>query len=374
MATVYQTTNMILQTAIVTASVRVRQGSPTSCLLFTLVVNDLKHGRKCPSDGWLKWLHLLMLKDDTVLLATTRERAEQKIQILTEYCQTSGMAINQDNTKFMVINGKPVDKEAITTRDYNESQRLPPRTAISTLTWAAQDGNLRFAVKAQCTSKIPYVAKFEAFISKHRDAPCLVKERIFEAALSTEILYSCKIKAQCTSKIPYVAKFEAFISKHRDAPCLVKERVFEAALSTAILYSCKSWLSAATVECALNMNIQCIRCSEEDNSRDQPVIEQTQFEAFISKHRDAPCLVKERVFEAALSTAILYSCKSWLSAATVECALNMNIQCIRCSEEDNSRVDQKYVIYIADFNAFQCHCASPRKYYKTGRSVKITQT
>ncbi|ELU11698.1 hypothetical protein CAPTEDRAFT_211816 [Capitella teleta] len=75
---------------------------------------------KCPPDGWLEWLHLLMLKDDTVLLATTRERAKQKIRILTELCHASGMAINQDKTKFMVIHGKPVDKEAITTRDDND--------------------------------------------------------------------------------------------------------------------------------------------------------------------------------------------------------------------------------------------------------------
>ena len=31
-----------------------------------------------------------------------------------------------------------------------------------------------------------------------------------------------------------------------------------------------------------------------------------------------------------MSTAILYSCESWLSAAAAECALNMYIQCIRC--------------------------------------------
>ena len=216
-ATVYQTTKMILRTAIVTASIGVRQGSPTSCLLFTLVVNDLIRSmkEKCPPDGWLEWLHLLMLMDDTVLLATTRERAEQKIRILTEFCHVSGMAINQDKTKFMVINGKPVDKEAITTRDDNDYEITIENCNMYTYLGCifTQDGNLRSAVKAQCTSKIPHVAKFEAFISKHRDAPYLVKEQVFEAALST-----------------------------------------------AILYSCESWLSAAAAECALNMYTQCIRC------------------------------------------------------------------------------------------------------------------
>ena len=43
--------------------------------------------------------------DDTVLLATSREQAIKKVKILMDYCQKSGMRINQDKPKFMVING-----------------------------------------------------------------------------------------------------------------------------------------------------------------------------------------------------------------------------------------------------------------------------
>ncbi|ELT88045.1 hypothetical protein CAPTEDRAFT_55637, partial [Capitella teleta] len=41
LAVIYKTTKMILRSATITASVGVRQGSPTSCLLFTLLVNDM---------------------------------------------------------------------------------------------------------------------------------------------------------------------------------------------------------------------------------------------------------------------------------------------------------------------------------------------
>ena len=71
----YSVTQNILGTAIITTIIGVRQGSPTSCLLFILYVNDLIKLLKetCEPDGFLSWLHLLMLMDDTVLLATSRK-------------------------------------------------------------------------------------------------------------------------------------------------------------------------------------------------------------------------------------------------------------------------------------------------------------
>ena len=71
----YNVTQSVIGTAIITTAIGVRQGSPTSCLLFILYVNDLIKLIKetCEPDGFLSWLHLLMLMDDTVLLATSRE-------------------------------------------------------------------------------------------------------------------------------------------------------------------------------------------------------------------------------------------------------------------------------------------------------------
>ena len=76
-AATYKCTRMMLRTAIISANIGVRQGSPTSCFLFTMVVNDLIRNLKqrCAPDGFLNQLHSLMLMDDTILLATTRERA-----------------------------------------------------------------------------------------------------------------------------------------------------------------------------------------------------------------------------------------------------------------------------------------------------------
>ena len=54
-----------------------------------------------------------MLMDDTVILATTRKTAEEKIKILQDFCSNSGMVINQGKTKFMIINGTEHDRHPL---------------------------------------------------------------------------------------------------------------------------------------------------------------------------------------------------------------------------------------------------------------------
>ncbi len=52
-----------------------------------------------------------MLMDDTIILAaTSRERCVAKLQILFQFCNSSGMVINETKTKFMAVNSDAGDK------------------------------------------------------------------------------------------------------------------------------------------------------------------------------------------------------------------------------------------------------------------------
>ena len=68
-ATMYKVTRSIFGTAIITATIGVRQGLPTSCFLFILFVNTLIRMIKDRSRNvvFVQWLHVLMLMDDTVI-------------------------------------------------------------------------------------------------------------------------------------------------------------------------------------------------------------------------------------------------------------------------------------------------------------------
>ena len=106
----YSSTTNILGSTIITSTIGVRQGSPTSCYLFVIFVDVLilLIKSKCSPEPILGWLHTLMLMDDTVILATSRESMAEKLKLLDEYCKTSGMRLNESKTKLMVINGSPI--------------------------------------------------------------------------------------------------------------------------------------------------------------------------------------------------------------------------------------------------------------------------
>ena len=87
LAAMYKYINSVTRTALIATTVGVRQGSPISCVLFVIYVNTMiqmiKQG--CPPDGFLSWLHVLVIMDDIVLLSTTREGMLRKICILYEF-------------------------------------------------------------------------------------------------------------------------------------------------------------------------------------------------------------------------------------------------------------------------------------------------
>ena len=54
---------------------------------------------------------MVCLMDDTVILATSRNKCIEKAKILVQFCNNSGMIINENKTKFMVIIGNTKDND-----------------------------------------------------------------------------------------------------------------------------------------------------------------------------------------------------------------------------------------------------------------------
>ncbi len=91
----YRVTESVIGSAVFAATIGVRQGSPTSCLLFLSYVNDFIRLIKdnCREDSFLKWLHVLIQMDDTVLLSPSRENMINKLYLMKQFCNAYGMSI-----------------------------------------------------------------------------------------------------------------------------------------------------------------------------------------------------------------------------------------------------------------------------------------
>ena len=106
-----------LGSTIITSTIGVRQGSPTSCYLFVIFVDVLilLLKSRCSPEPVQGWLHCLMLMDDTIRFATSREKmmrinqSKTKLTVINE-SKTKLMVINQSKTKLMVINETPIDR------------------------------------------------------------------------------------------------------------------------------------------------------------------------------------------------------------------------------------------------------------------------
>ena len=187
----YSLTTCVLGTVLITCTVGVRQGSPTSVFLFIIYVDTLIKMIKSrsPLDGFLSWLHLLMLMDDTVIFATSRESLIEKLDVLREYCDEYGMQVNEKKTEFMVINGNKSDREKINVNGMSVSHCT---SYVYLGVIFTENGSAASSLKAHVAEKKKHLNKLIVFLATNYDAPFFVKRKVFDAAFSSAILYGCE--------------------------------------------------------------------------------------------------------------------------------------------------------------------------------------
>ena len=187
----YTLTTCILGSVLITCTIGVRQGSPTSVFLFIIYVDALIKmvKTKSPVDGFLSWLHVLMLMDDTVILATSRESLIKKLEILKEYCDEYGMQVNEKKTEFMVINGNMRDREKISFEGMSVSH-CTSYTYLGVI--FTENGSATTSLKAHVAEKKKHLNRLLIFLARNYDAPFFVKRKVFDAAFSSAILYGCE--------------------------------------------------------------------------------------------------------------------------------------------------------------------------------------
>jgi exonuclease III len=184
---IYKNTKFLFKMVVILANMGVKQGSSASSLLFIVYVDKMiKMVKAFENDGFLGALHILMLMDDTILFATTKENLVKKFQICQDYCAEYGMSINQSKTKFMVINGKGDDFETI------ESRGIKVKYCKSYIYLGApitDDGSYRTMINLHVKEKMKHAIKFYTFLNRNPDAPFSIKKRVAKACVFTSIIY-----------------------------------------------------------------------------------------------------------------------------------------------------------------------------------------
>ena len=187
----YSSTTNILGSTLITSTIGVRQGSPTSCYLFVIFVDVLilLIKSRCSSEPILGWLHSLMLMDDTVILATSREKMEEKLKLLGEYCASSGMRMNKSKTRLMVINGSPMDRIPFIVSNV-VIKHCSSYVYLGVI--FTSDGRSTTSLSEHLSKKNKELNKLLIFFATNYDAPFRVKKRVLEAAFLSTILYGCE--------------------------------------------------------------------------------------------------------------------------------------------------------------------------------------
>ena len=165
----------------------VRQGLSTSCSLFTFFIDPtidaIARGGK---DGWLQNLHGLLFMDDTVVLATSRQKMMEKLENLNCCIHEIGMVINASKSHFLCVYGdslEPFDLDGTLISHVDCYPYLG--TPISVTSIADQ-------TKAHLQSKSGHLFKFYSFLRKNDFAPYAVKRKVWDSALCSALFYSCE--------------------------------------------------------------------------------------------------------------------------------------------------------------------------------------
>ena len=192
LTSMYTVTQFILGTTLITAVLGVKQGSPSSCFLFTLFVDELVRFMKLsPPDGVLGWLHLLVLMDDTVIVASSHEKLCQKLDVLAKWCNQSGMVINEEKTQYMSFNSS--EKRPIVLNTHAGMVTVSQCTEYVYLGCViTSDGKISSAVSKHVSTRGKAANKLVRFLDKNENAPFVVKKTVTDACFYTSLLYGCE--------------------------------------------------------------------------------------------------------------------------------------------------------------------------------------
>jgi hypothetical protein len=195
LSVLYSCTQFVLKSAIINFNSGVLQGASCSCLLFTIYLDRMIKmiNSKFPEDEYLGKLNVLLLMDDTVILASSKTKLCEKFKVMLNFCDAFGMVVNQKKTKFMVVNSNGEDKLPLDCV-YNNLSLTIEYTNVYVYLGSpfTDDGNISTAIRYHAENCQKHLNKLVIFLEHNRDVPFSVKRQVLDACFISSILYSCE--------------------------------------------------------------------------------------------------------------------------------------------------------------------------------------
>lgn len=155
------------------ASAGVRQGGSLSCPLFTFYIDSTIDAINATGpDDWLEFLHCLLLVDDTVVFASTRERLILKLRSLKQSSDLLDMALHPTKSKFLLINDNCTEDIVI------DNTTISHTDCYVYLGTPILNATVTRQVQEHLQLKSAHMLKFTSFLVKNNDAPFRIKETV----------------------------------------------------------------------------------------------------------------------------------------------------------------------------------------------------
>lgn len=189
---IYDKSYLILSGISFRSNSGVYQGAPSSGFLFCIYLEKFvrKLRNFCPHNGFLKWLNCMLLMDDKVIFATSLDDLQAKIKLLHEFCIESGMLVNLDKTKIMIINKTDDDSNHIFQIGNDIIKTCTNYCYLGC--YFTDDGKINSSIALQADNRAKDVNKFSIFLGKNSDFPFHIKLKVFDACILSSILYGCE--------------------------------------------------------------------------------------------------------------------------------------------------------------------------------------
>ena len=171
----------------------IRQGAPSSSLLFIVFINDLIDyvKNRCIPEILIDTIHILLHADDTVIISTQENLFIQKCNIMLQYFSENKLKLNLGKSGYMVItNDSKIRKNKL---EINNGY-LKYKNVMKYLGIQINDsGNIKKDADLFVNDKRGEICtKFTTFCAYNYLAPLSIKLKVLNACLLSSILYGCE--------------------------------------------------------------------------------------------------------------------------------------------------------------------------------------